>query len=222
MRVRTFRLLLIAVAFLSHGTAFGAVVTTAGSVVFETSPYPGSSDTQIFVFDEQQDIAFTDAQSLDFGNIADGTLVNSHYVQFDPTSPSGSVGAGSITFDGPVLGVIVSTDFLNQGLGAFGDSDSYFGLATSLGAYPTGLDPSARGLGSPDDDLLITLGSNTLVINSLDIPGGTAAGNLDGFRVLTAATPVPVPTAFVLLTSALVGAGLLRRRTGHQVIANKR
>ena len=82
-----------------------------------------------------------------------------------------------------------------------------------LGAYPAGAFPSARGLGSPQDDLVINLGTLTLMIDSLEIPQGSG-GNLDGFRVLTAASvedPVPVPGAMILFGSALA-LGAWRRR----------
>lgn len=193
--------------------SFGSVISTTGTVVLETSPYPAPSDSQIFVFDEQQSVEFVSSQSLNFGSISAGTLVNSHYVQYDPASPSASVGGGTITFDGVILGVVTLTAFLDQDLSAdgVGTSDSYFGLSDGLGPYPTGDDASARGLGSPEDDLVINLGTNTLTIDSLGIPGGSSAGNLDGFRVFTAV--VPVPAALWLFGSGLLGlVGIARRK----------
>lgn len=195
---------LICLGLIAAGQALGAVVGTTGTVVIESSPFPNQSDTEIFVFDEQQGVAFLDSQSLSFGSIAAGTSVNSHYVQYDPASLRASIGSGSITFDGQVLGVVTATEFLDQDLSAdgAGTSDTYFGLAGLLGAYPTGAIPGDRGLGSPEDDLIVNLGSNTLIIDSLEIP---IAGNLDGFRVFTAV--VPIPAAFWLFGSALVCLG---------------
>ena len=169
--------------------AHAAVIASSGTVVQELNPFPPASDSQIFVFDERQDVAFVDSQRLDFGNIAPGTRVNSHYLQFDPVSPTGFVGTGTVTFDGPILGVITATQKLNEDLNPDVDatSDEYFGLAAQLGAYLTGADPGSRGLGSAEDDLIFTLGEHTLTVESLEIP---VAGNLDGFRVLTGVVPV--------------------------------
>ncbi|MDJ0929196.1 MAG: hypothetical protein QNJ73_16280 [Gammaproteobacteria bacterium] len=200
----------VGLTMLAAGSAFGAVVGTTGTVVLDTSPYPNPSDNEIFVFDEQQGVAFVASQNLNFGAITPGTLVNSHYVQYDPASPSGTVGSGSVTFNGPIIGVITSTRNLNRDLSddGAGTSDEYFGLAGTLGPYPTGAIAADRGLGSPEDDLVINLGSNTLVIDSLQIPGNRP-GNLDGFRVLTM---VPVPAAGWLFVSAVGLLGWCRHR----------
>jgi len=131
-------------------------------------------------------------QTLDFGAIASGVLVDSHYVQFDPVTSTGDVGTGSVTFDGPIVGLITRTGKLIADLSpeVVGTSDSYFGLETLLGPYPTGADPSARGLGSPEDDLIFTLGAHSLTVELLSIPAG-GDGNTDAFRVLTLAIDCP-------------------------------
>lgn len=202
----------VCVALLFFGQAFGATISTTGTVVFEPSPYPAPSDSQIFVFDEQQGIEFVSSQSLNFGTISAGTLVNSQYVQYDPASPTGLVGAGTITFDGVILGLATSTAFLNQDLSAddAGTSDSYFGLSDVFGPYPTGANPSSRGLGNTDQ-LIINLGTTTLGIIQLDIPF-PLLGNVDGFRVFTSTAVVPVPGAVWLFGSALGLLGWMRRR----------
>lgn len=206
-------MMLAAASVMAGQQALAAVIGTTGNIVLETSPYPPESDTQIFVFDEQQAVPFVASQSLDFGSIAAGTLVNSHYIQYDTESGSGSTDGGIISFDGPVLAVITSTEFLDEDLSAdgAGTSDSYFGLADTLGPYPTGANAGARGLGSPEDDLMVSLGSTSLTIESLQIPG-SGANNLDGIRVLTAV--IPVPGAVWLFASALGLLGWLRRETG--------
>ena len=91
---------------LVSGVANASIIATSGTVILETSPYPSASDTEIFAFDEQQLVAFVATQGLDFGSIAPGTMVNSHYIQYDTASATGTVGAGSVTFDGVILGVI--------------------------------------------------------------------------------------------------------------------
>ena len=201
---RNFVRVLACSIFVFSGSAIASIVSTSGTVALDNSPYPGPSDTQIFAFNEQQGVIFVNSQTLDYGSIAPGTLVNSHYVQFDPVSQFGTIGAGTITFDGIILGVVTSTEFLDQDLSAdgAGTSDSYFGLFDTLGGYPLGADPDARGLGSPDDDLVVGLGTHTLSILSLEIPNNRLTfDNIDGFRVFTSV--VPIPAAAWLFGSAL-------------------
>ena len=165
--------------------AHAAVSSVSGTVALTASPYPSPSDLNIFVFDEMQEIIFDDAQPLNFGSIDDGLTVNSHYLQFDPVDPDGSIGTGTVTFDGPILGLITTTTNLNANLGALGTSDTYFGLESTLGAYPMGAPGTAqnRGLGSALDNLTFTIGQPTLTVNSLDIG---VAGSIDAIRILTA------------------------------------
>ena len=186
------------------------IVSVSGTVVLEPTPYPGPSDTEILVFDEQQAVSFVDTQPLDFGNIAPGTLVNSHYLQFDPENPLGSVGLGSVTFDGPILGVVTLTANLTADLNpdVSGTSDTYFGLELTLGPYPAGIPGTEqfRGLGSPLDSLTVTLGSNTLVVESFDV---NTPGALDAVRILTA---VPEPSTFVIWVLSLATISLASDR----------
>lgn len=211
--LRTVLALLVVLGAGSEAAA--AIVASDGSVAIETSPHAPSTDGVIFAFDEQRAVAFVSTQPLEFGSIAPGTLVDSHYVQFDPASPSGLVGSGSISFDGPILGVATSTEALTADLSpdVTATSDVYFGLESSIGPYPAGAIPSARGLGSPEDDLIVNLGSQVLEIDSLEIPPG-GAGNVDGFRVFTGSQVQPAPTlASPLILGILIAAmslGLLR------------
>ena len=177
-------LMIMAVGLVSNATA--AITSTSGTVVFESNPFPPAADDQVFVFDEQQGVPFVGTQPLDFGSIPPGTLVDSHYIQYDPLSYPAFVGTGSVTFDGPIIGVITTSANLYAGLSpeVSGTSDTYFGLEALLGPYPTGVFPTDRGLGSPEDDLIFEIGSNTLTVESLDIP---VAGNIDCIRVITLA-----------------------------------
>ena len=213
MALRSRALVWIAVAALSFASfgakpADAAVVSTSGSVSFEASPYPSASDTEIFVFDEQQSVAFVASQPFNFGGVSAGTLVNSHYLQFDPVSISTvTVGMGTVTFDAPILAVITTTDFLNADLSpdVSATADQYFGLENTLGPYFQGAPGTEqfRGLGSPLDNLDITIGSNTLVIRSLEVP---VEGAIDAIRVLTA---IPEPATALLVLAG--GLALARR-----------
>jgi len=214
-RIRNVCLAILIALLTMTSPVTAAVVSVTGNIALETNPFPPSSDTMIFVFDEQQGVVFVESQSpLDFGSITPGTLVNSHYVQYDPESSNGgSVQGGIITFDYPIIGVVTRTNGLNKNLSddGAGTSDSYFGLADLLGPYPTGSNPGDRGLGSPEDDLVINIGSTALEIESLQIPR-SVGNNIDGFRVFTAV--VPVPAAAWLFGSALCLLGWLRRQMG--------
>ena len=195
------------------GVASASIISTGGAVVLTTTPHPSASDTEIFAFDEQQSVMFVGAQTLDFGSIAAGTLVNSHYLQYNPVTPTGSVGFGTVTFDGVILGVITSTANLTSSLSpaASGTSDTYFGLESTLGAYPAGAPGTEqfRGLGSPLDVLTINLGTHTFIINGLDIE---TPGALDGIRVLTAVPAVPEPHGIFLACLGVFGVLATRNR----------
>ena len=82
------------------------------------------SNTDIFVFDEKQDLTLTsdvyvditkagtynDAGDLTPGTIPAGTLVNSYLIHVDPVGTASSLFKydGSITFSNKILGVIVN------------------------------------------------------------------------------------------------------------------
>lgn len=198
--------------FVLGATAHAAILSVSGTISIESNPYPAPSDTVIFVFDEQRGVAFVATQPLEFGTISPGTLVDSHYLQFDPAAPTGSVGAGTVTFDGTIIGIITATNSLNADLSpdVTATSDSYFGLEDTLGTYPTGSPAANRGLGSPGDDVSNSVGLSTLTIDSLDVP---TPGSLDGIRVLTLST-IPIPAAAWLFGSAIGLLGWITRKAG--------
>ena len=76
-----------------------------------------------------------------------------------------------------------------------------------LEPYPAGAPGTEqfRGLGSPLDDLVINLGTDTLIISGLQIE---TPGALDGIRVLTA---VPEPGTVSLVGLGLIGLAAARR-----------
>ena len=116
------------------------------------------------------------------GTIAAGTSISSHYVFFDPNNSTSQI--GTVLFDGAILGIITRTAQL---------------LASDfLGNQPavTYLNPALRGLESNDkagvtqDLMAMILNPNELTVNwRASTPG-------DYIRVITAASPVPVPAAF--------------------------
>ncbi len=98
-----------------------AVVAISGTIVVEPPPYPVPSDAKIFLFDEQQDVAFVDSQPLHFGNTTAGTRVSNYYLRHIPVATTGFEGTGAARFDG------------------------HFRLQYSLGTHPTGAGPGSRG-----------------------------------------------------------------------------
>ena len=159
---------------------------TSGNMLYESNPYPGASDSNIFIFCEKSSIPYVSTQPLDYGDIHQGTLVDSYYVQYDPASKTGTVGSGSVVFNQPILGVMTSTNNFTANLNpdVNSTSDRYFGIEDTHGPYPTDAYPEFRGLGSPDDDLEFTIGDNTFTVLSLEVPLDNA---LDAIRIFTAA-----------------------------------
>ena len=105
------------------------------------------SDTDIFVFDEQQNLILSNNLYVDIGQpdtyndsddlvgaggtILAGTPVNCYLVHIDPIGVPGSIVtySGSVTFSNKILGVIVETSTLNA-------TDSVLGVgATTYYTY---------------------------------------------------------------------------------------
>ena len=167
------------------------------------------SDTTIAVFVEKENhtlassINVTPASAgLSFaGNsipassaLAAGTLVNSYFVHGDRIGSSTTrvTLSGTLEFDSDILAVIVRTSHHNS-------SDA------ELGAPGTSYGGSLRGLENNND--LISISSDLRSID-IQLSFGTAA---DDVRIITAASPVPVPSALLLIALPLFGA--LRNRT---------
>ena len=147
------------------------------------------------VFDETADFV-TDAGGGDF-LIKAGTIVSSHYVQYDPTSGgTGNRNQATITLDSEVFAFIFSDGNLENSDGALGLP----GLDYN--------DFTLRGLENGDTT---TFDGNSSVLDwSASTPG-------DWTRLITAFSPtavVPVPASLPLLAAGIGGLALLRRRRG--------
>ena len=144
------------------------------------------------VFDETAD--FVTRDGTDF-LIEAGTVVSSHYLQWDPGNGSSSSVETTISLDSQVFAFITADQNLF-------DSD-FLGLP---------------GLDYNDFDLRGLEPSDTTVLNGPDVDiDWTASSPGDWTRLITAFSPtavVPVPASLPLLAAGIGGLALLRRRRG--------
>jgi hypothetical protein len=191
------------------GPARAGIISTSGAIDVLPSP-PASvrlgallSNTTIFTFAEQVDVAlsapiqvditqagtYQSTASLTPGIIPMGTMVDSYFLHSDPANPHKQYD-GSVTFDTPILGVIVIADTLKA-------SDPILGAPGTL--YP--ILAIGRGLELSADQDHVTLSSD---LKTLTVHFFTHF-NVDQVRIITAAS-VPEPASVLLLSLGLLGA----------------
>lgn len=214
------RLMFMAVAALLGAPAANATIVSLGAcngsagIVCEITSTPPTTvvanpnDDKLLAWNERQNVTLTSDLRVDrvFDPMASfvmsagggdyfikaGTVVSSHYFQFDPDG-SGSVET-TLSLDSQVFAFITSDSNLSA-------SDSILGLAGLT--YP---DFSNRGL--EGGDATVFNGANVDIDWSANRPG-------DWTRLITAYSPtaaVPVPAASPLFATAFGLLGLLRRR----------
>lgn len=190
-------------SLISAGSAHAAVIfgdltggsaATNGGVFEELDPAPGfavgnnnQQSNNLFAFNEQQSVTLTSA----VGSLAAGTVVNSHYVFFDPGP--GRRAIGFVDFDGDILEVLDSRNILNSTDALLGNANVNY------------LNPGARGLENNDQ---FNIAGNRLNIDfRASSPG-------DFVRVLTVAPSVPEPASWAMMIGGfgLVGGAMRRRR----------
>lgn len=177
----------------------GTATTPGGGTVVLGQPVgaPGSDQINtpdVYAFDEVQSYALTVALTVTGPDGSDivlpaGTLVDSHYVEWDPSFADRGWGSASVTFDGPVLGVLIATAALIA-------TDAEFGTAAA--GYGTN---RYRGVEVPGD--------------TVGFVGDTVSFNAygrypEGIRVFTLAAPtepVPVPGAALFLLTGMAAFG---------------
>ncbi|MCZ7562763.1 MAG: PEP-CTERM sorting domain-containing protein [Burkholderiales bacterium] len=188
----------------------GTIAITSGGTfipdIFAVIPTPtltvgtGAVDANDFLFGfNEKTVTLGGALTLDAGSIAAGTLVQSHYIFFDPkdhqTVETGSYQAGTtpITFAFPILGVISTKSGLDATNALFGVSGVTYATSTLI------------GLESGD---VYSFAGNTLSLDwSATDPG-------DHIRVITAAVPEPGTYAMILAGLGLMGFMARRRLQG--------
>ncbi len=185
----------------------GNVTTGSGSFINLTGALPANvgnnnfQDPNLYAFDEKQnqvlaaDLAVNVLPSGGAGSISTGTSISSHYVFFDPKNSTSQI--GTVLFDGPILGIITKTAelLISDFLGA--DGVNY-------------LNPNLRGLEDNTDSAFVSMMNPNEV--TVDWRASTPG---DYIRLITAASPVPVPAPFWLFGSALLATvGWSKKRTG--------
>jgi hypothetical protein len=205
--------------------ARAGVSGTNGAAVFVSNPPADvssnqwESNTQVRVFAEQQGLTLSQPLGLDISvagtspgatddnlspaTLAAGSVVSSYEVHFDPNGQRATDNAlaatGSVTFDQPILGLIINATDLNS-------TNSVLGLAGVT--YPDGPDhgldiaPGAVGTGTADQ---ITLSADMRTV-TFDL---RAASFADDFRVVTA---TPEPGTVLLVGMGAAGLVCRRRR----------
>lgn len=210
--------------------AFASIVSTTGSVNSVVPPasvdVSGSENSvAIIAFNEQQGLRLTSSLSVDYldssgsvGALAIGSKVNSYFIHFDPVGTSVSSNdlvtvVGSITFDTQISGLIYSgvACALCPATPAYLDASDYLGVGSTI--YSTAeigrgleldLDPYYTGRG---DFFSISTDGYTLDLSMTSYPL-----YLDQIRVITYASPVPVPAAVYLFFSGFLTLGLMGRK----------
>lgn len=191
----------IAISFCSGATTC-AITTSPPNPVVEDP-----NDGAFLIWEEKQHLTLDTALQVDrvldsgaayvndLGNgkyeFVPGTTISSYYVQWDPGNDSSSRAVMTVDFDAAVLAFITSDESL-------GLSNSPLGLASiDYGSFGNrGLEP---------DDITNFSGFNAVLSWHASTPG-------DWARVVTAATPVPVPPSLLAGMAAFGSLAVLNRR----------
>lgn len=183
--------LLLVLASAAHGAIIGgdALMMDAPALIGPDS----TNEDQLYAFDEQQRYTLTRALKTDSGILAAGTVVNSHYVFFDPKHKSTL--SAQLSFDGQILGVISKTRMLRKSDHLGHENTTYKSFYERGLEYGRGYDSLFSGLDGKT--LSLTLRAKT--------PG-------DYIRVLTSPvdprTPPPGPSTPEPSAALLFGIGL--------------
>lgn len=151
----------------------------------------GSPD--LIAFNERQNILLTDPLPVAPDRVIPaGTIVSSHYVAFDPATPSSL--EGSVLFSQPILAILGAPPALEQTEPIFGIAAVEYTVGPAIGP-DTGAQPDLfRPAPNDRRRMLVSAGANS--------PG-------DQVRVLTGFI-IPEPASLLML--ALSGGGLLGLR----------
>ena len=172
------------------------------------------TNTGMQAFNEAQGVTTTIAHAIDGGgSIAAGSFVDSHMIFLNTAGGTlGTHGGVVFTFSGAILGVMSDSGGTREAastfeLGAPGSNYTLLfpGSGPAAPFTARGIE-SNNGTGLGNQDGYEITGLNTIRVSMRVTEPG------DWIRVVTSATPVPVPAAMPLLLAGLGGLGFMARR----------
>lgn len=173
----------------SDGDA-AAIISAPASVEDDTT-----TNTAQQGFNEKQNVTVTTAFNYDGGSLTVGDVVDSHMIFLNSDGNGGLTHNGvEWTFSGNIIGVMLDAGGLDEAA-----SNDEFGAMGTL--YPGAF--GARGLEGNDS---VSIAGNVLTVNMRVTEPG------DWIRVITEASPVPVPAGLPLVLTGLGVFGFMRNR----------
>lgn len=173
----------------------GAIQLDVPTTGYSVIPEQNTDNSNIKVFNEQQGYALTADLAIDQNDntlepdpsaIPAGTVVNSHFIHFDNVGTTTGVRlTGTITFDGPILGVITqdstlwASDYLGHAEVTYPASGSFLYRGLEQGTGGVGDYPSKNW----NNQDTISISGNTLTLNL------QCNNVLDQLRVITEYVP---------------------------------
>ena len=183
---------------ITTGPTFAGIASTGGAVT-EVSPPPSvktgatQSDTQIIVFAERQNTELSSDLAVDIvdagtytgpdatlisGKISAGTFVNSYLLHFDPVTGNTSL-SGSVTFEEPILGLIVLKPALVSSDDCLGASGTFY-----PDNFERRMELKAPNPTDPQDQVIFSADRKTVTVTVL-----TSVKWQDQVRIITATPP---------------------------------